>query len=117
MKFYSCPDTKSIITVLEDNGVPDKVAPIVPNSTDAAGEKHVPVVKQDGNKVTVSVGSVNHPMLKEHFIGWVVLETNKGFQVKYLKADDKPEAEFVLSDGEKVATAYSYCNLHGLWKD
>ena len=28
----------------------------------------------------------------------------------------KPEAVFVLAEGEEVVAAYEYCNLHGFWK-
>ena len=91
-------------------------ASVVPGTTDAAVEKHVPVVNADGNKVTVSVGSVAHPMLPEHFIEWILLVTDKGIQKKKLKPGDEPKAEFALLDGEKVVAAYEYCNLHKLWK-
>ncbi len=55
-------------------------------------------------------------MTAEHSIVFVALETSKGMQVKYLKADEKPVAEFVLAPGEEFVAAYAYCNLHGLWK-
>lgn len=92
-----------------------KMEEIIPGSTDAALEKHVPVISIDGNKVTVTVGEVAHPMLEEHHIAWVVLETESGFMQKKLDVTGEPKAEFVLS-GEKVVAAYEYCNLHGLWK-
>ena len=85
------------------------------NTSDGATEKHVPVVEIDGDKVTVKIGEVTHPMLPEHHIEWIILETKKGFQIKYLEAGDAPEATFVVADDEPVA-AYEYCNLHGLWK-
>ena len=72
-------------------------------------------VTVDGSKVTVQVGEVEHPMLPEHFIQWIVLETAQGYQVKKLNAGDKPVAEFVVSEGDKAVAAYEYCNLHGLW--
>jgi len=86
-----------------------------PNTTDAATEKHVPVVTVDGNKVTVNVGSAEHPMMEEHHISFIILETDKGVQRKDLDPAGKPEAEFVLLDGEKPVAAYEYCNLHGFW--
>ena len=88
---------------------------LVPNTTDAAGEKHVPVVSANGSIVNVKVGSVEHPMLEAHYIQFIVLETEAGFYAKYLTPSDKPEASFVLADGEKAVAAYEYCNLHGLW--
>ena len=83
---------------------------------DAAAEKHVPVVSIDGNAVTVKVGEVEHPMTEAHLIDTIILETTNGYQVKALTAADKPEATFVLADGEAAVAAYEYCNLHGLWK-
>jgi superoxide reductase len=88
---------------------------LTPNTTDAANEKHVPVVSQEGNVVTVKVGSVTHPMLDVHYIEWIVLETTNGYQVKNLKPGQEPEATFVLAEGEEVVNAYEYCNLHSLW--
>ena len=72
-------------------------------------------IKINGNTVTVKIGEVTHPMLPEHHIEWIILETKKGVQIKYLEAGDAPEAKFELVDDEAVA-AYEYCNLHGLWK-
>ena len=89
---------------------------MIPGTTDAAVEKHVPVVNVEGNKVIVSVGSVTHPMLPEHYIEWIVLATNKGIQKKLLKPGEEPKAEFALLDGEKVEGAWEFCNLHKLWK-
>ena len=84
------------------------------NTTDGAHEKHVPVIEQDGENVIVKVGSVEHPSLPAHYIGWILLETEQGFQIHYLKPGMKPEAVFKVS--EKVVAAYEYCNLHGLCK-
>ena len=89
---------------------------IQPNTTDAAGEKHVPVIEQNGQTVTVTVGSVEHPMLDAHYIQWILLETKQGRQRKTLKPGDKPVATFALTEGDTVVAAYEYCNLHGLWK-
>ena len=86
------------------------------NSTDAAGEKHVPVITVDGNKVHVVVGSVLHPMTEEHSIQFIALETKQGVQRKALLPTDQPVADFVLAEGDEVVAAYEYCNLHGLWK-
>lgn len=93
-----------------------KMTELVPNTTDAATEKHVPVIEVSGNEVTVKVGSVEHPMLPEHHIAFIILETTEGTQKKFLSVDGKPEAKFVLAEGEKVVAAYEYCNLHGFWK-
>ena len=86
---------------------------VTPNTTDGAYEKHVPVIEQTGDHVTVKVGSVAHPMLDVHYIEWIVLETATGYQKHDLKPGDKPEAHFAVT--EPVVAAYEYCNLHGLW--
>ena len=86
------------------------------NTTDAAQEKHVPQVTVDGNKISVKVGSVAHPMTEAHLIQWIYLQTKRGGQYVHLTANDKSEAEFILADGDEPIAAYEYCNLHGLWK-
>lgn len=70
-KFYICEHCKNIITKVKDSGVPvmccgQKMTEIVPGTTDAAAEKHVPVYQVEGNCVTVHIGSAEHPMLPEH---------------------------------------------------
>ena len=89
---------------------------LVPGTSDEAVEKHLPVASVEGNKVSVVVGSVEHPMLEEHFIEWIAIETSNGMQRRFLKAGDAPKAEFLLADGEECVAVYAYCNLHGLWK-
>ena len=86
------------------------------NTTDAAQEKHVPQVTVDGKKVFVKVGNVEHPMTDAHLIQWIYLQTKRGGQYVHLSATDKPEAEFVVADGDEPVAAYEFCNLHGLWK-
>jgi superoxide reductase len=112
MKFYVGNDMLGNKVVCEESQVKELVA----NSTDAANEKHIPVVTVDGNKVTVVVGEVEHPMTEAHLIQWIVLETKKGSQKKVLSATDAPRAEFTLEEGDEAVAAYEYCNLHGLWK-
>lgn len=119
-KFYICTHCGNIIAKVKDAGVPvmccgQKMQELIPNTTDAAQEKHVPQVKVEGNKVIVDVGSVTHPMLEAHYIEWISIQTNLGNQRKVLKPNDAPHAEFALLDGEKLEAVYEYCNLHGLW--
>ena len=117
MKFYQCKDCGSIVILGEPNVCCiNGWEELLPNTTDAAGEKHVPVIDTDGKTVTVKVGSVEHPMLAAHYIMWIVLETNQGYQKKELKPGEKPVAQFALAEGETAVAAYEYCNLHGLWK-
>ena len=117
MKFYISSEGQVVVaSVNQANQSGEGFKELQANVTDAAGEKHVPVVKVEGNKVTVSVGSVAHPMLEEHFINWVALETKKGSQVRNLLPGENPEAVFAISEDDEVVAAYEYCNLHGLWK-
>lgn len=120
-KFYICEHCGNIIAKVKDAGVPvmccgQKMKEIVPGTTDAAVEKHMPVCKVEGNLVTVTVGSVEHPMQEEHYIEWVSLQTKQGNQRKVLNPGDKPTVSFALCDGDEVEAVYAYCNLHSLWK-
>lgn len=119
-KFYYCKHCKKVLLLLVDSGTPticcgEEMELLTANTTDAAQEKHVPVIKIDGDKVEVTVGSVPHPMVPEHYITFIYLLTEKGFRVSSLKPGDEPKAEFNVA-GDKVVAAYEYCNLHGLWK-
>ncbi|MDR1495375.1 MAG: desulfoferrodoxin [Clostridiales Family XIII bacterium] len=120
MKFYRCNHCGNIFDVIQDA----KVVPIccgepmellVANTTDAAREKHVPVVERDGDKVTVKVGSVPHPMIEEHYIQWIVIAQGNVTQRAALAPAEVPEATFTVDDVNAPLRAYEYCNLHGLW--
>ena len=108
MKFYKIDD--QIIISDKDLSVGEE---LVPTTTDGAHEKHVPVIEVNGDEVKVSVGSVEHPSLEAHYIELIVLVTESGMQMKWLKPGMKPEAIFYTK--EKVIAAFEYCNLHGLW--
>ena len=119
LKVYRCNVCGNIIVKVVDSKVPvvccgKPMTELVANTTDAAQEKHVPAVRVEGNEVIVRIGSIDHPMVEEHFIQFVIVETESGFQVKYLEPNNEPEARFVVN--EKVVAVYEYCNLHGLWK-
>ena len=87
---------------------------LVPNTVEASGEKHIPVVRLENDRIVVEVGSVTHPMVEEHYIGWIQLVTDAGSQRKYLEPNQAPQAVFLLGE-EKPLAVYAYCNLHGLW--
>ncbi|MCD8110805.1 MAG: desulfoferrodoxin [Clostridiales bacterium] len=121
LKFYICEHCGNIIMKVKDKGVPvmccgQKMKAIIPGTTDAAAEKHVPDYKVERNLVKVNVGSVDHPMLPEHYIEWIALKTKQGVQIKELQPGEKPAAAFTLSEGDAVEAVYAYCNLHSLWK-
>ncbi len=120
-KFCYCEQCGNIVEMIQDSGAPltccgQKMKQLVPGSVDASLEKHVPVYRLIGSIVKVTVGSVEHPMVPEHFIGWIVLKTNHSIQRKILSPANSPEATFTLNQGEHIESIYAYCNLHGLWK-
>lgn len=120
-KFFICEKCGNIVAAVKESGVPimccgQKMTKIEPGTTDAAVEKHVPVYQVEGNIVRVTVGSVEHPMLPEHYIEWISLQTKTGNQRKALKPGDAPTACFAICDGDEVEAVYAYCNLHSLWK-
>ena len=121
MKFYRCEVCGQIVAVVKKKPCPvmccgKPMQEIVTGSVDASVEKHVPVLVRDGGKVTVSVGSVAHPMAEEHYIEWIALKTKQGNQRKALRPGDEPKACFCICEGDEIEAVYAYCNLHGLWK-
>jgi superoxide reductase len=117
-RFFKCNKCGNVVVKLVDSGVPvvccgEKMEELVPNTVDASGEKHMPVVTLIGDgRIKVEVGSVPHPMTEEHHIAFIYVETERGGIHVDLK--DKPEAEIYVGD-ENVVAVYEYCNLHGLW--
>ena len=109
MKFYK--DGK---TILEATNGEANLEELKVRSVDAAVEKHVPVVKIEGDLVTVTVGEVIHPMVDNHYIEFILIETKNGVQRKNLKPGDEPVATFKLVN-DTFIKAYAYCNLHGMW--
>lgn len=115
-KFFRCRHCGNVIQKVVDKKVPvvccgEKMEELVPNTVDASGEKHLPVVTKTGeNTIKVEVGSVAHPMLPEHHIAFIYVETENGGVRVDLK--DLPEAEICVKNPIEV---YEYCNLHGLW--
>ena len=120
MKFFKCRHCGKIIAVVNERNVPticcgEPMSEMVPNTSDGAVEKHVPVYEVKDNVVTVTVGEVKHPMMENHYIEWVAIETNFGNQRKILKPGEEPVAKFALLEGEKVIRVVEHCNLHGLY--
>ena len=121
LKFYRCAHCGQMIAIVKKTGVPviccgEPMQEIIPGTTDAATEKHVPVFSVRCGKVNVTVGSVEHPMTAEHYIEWIALQTKQGNQRKALKPGDEPKACFSICSGDEVEAVYAYCNLHSLWK-
>ena len=84
------------------------------NTTDAAREKHVPVIERTDGGIRVTVGSVAHPMQEQHLIEWIELIADGRAYQQFLAPGDAPEATFPIQ-ADRV-TAREFCNLHGLWK-
>lgn len=121
MKFYICKHCGNIVAMVKEGGgtitcCGEAMTEIIPGTTEAATEKHIPVYEVKDGKVYVTVGAVEHPMLEAHYIEWIAVETTGGNQRKALKAGQEPKAVFALCEGEEVKAVYAYCNLHGLWK-
>ena len=120
MKFYRCGHCGNIMTLLTSGGVPviccgEKMRQMRAGSVEASLEKHIPVYSVEKQIVRVQIGVAPHPMEQEHWIEWIVLETNYGYSVRHLYPGNKPEAVFALVQGETVKGIYEYCNIHGLW--
>lgn len=119
-KFYRCCHCGNLVGLIENASVPliccgEPMEELKANTTDAAREKHVPVVTGKGDHIRVCVGDVDHPMEENHLIQWIYLQTKRGGQRKELRPDEKPETNFCLVDDGPIAV-FAYCNQHGLWK-
>ncbi len=118
-KVLRCEGCGKMVITLKDSTCPTKccgepMTELTANTTEAAVEKHVPVVTRESNKILVNVGSADHPMIPEHYIEWIALVSDKGFRIAYLEPGQQPCVECL--EDEKVEAVYAYCNLHGLWK-
>lgn len=119
-KFYICRHCGNLVGMVQSAGVPvtccgQKMEPLLPNTAEASGEKHLPVAEVVGDTVLVTVGEKMHPMEEAHSILWVYLETDKGGHRRLLEKGREPYATFHLA-GEKPLAVYAFCNLHGLWR-
>lgn len=120
LQVYKCEVCGNMVEVIHEGagqlvccGQPMKM--LEENTTDAATEKHVPVIEKTANGVRVKVGSVDHPMEEKHYIEWVQVILKDGTSLrKFLKPGETPAAEFAGVSGD--VTAREYCNIHGLWK-
>lgn len=121
LKFYFCRHCGKIVAMVKDTQVPticcgEEMRELIPGTSDGIAEKHVPVIKVTGNTVTVTVGSKIHPSETEHYIEWILLQTDKGLQQKWLSPGNAPQVDFAVMTGERVEAAYEFCNIHRLWK-
>ena len=119
LQVYKCEICGNIVEMLHEGagqlvccGQPMKL--YEENTVDAAKEKHVPLVEKTDDGFKVSVGSIAHPMVEEHYIEWIEIIADGKAYSQFLKPGQMPEAVFAI-DAEQV-TVREYCNLHGLWK-
>ncbi|TCS81856.1 desulfoferrodoxin [Pectinatus cerevisiiphilus] len=116
--FYRCERCGNIVALINNGGgtlscCGQPMTKLEANTTDAAQEKHVPVVAKKDGKIEVAVGSTLHPMQAEHYIQWIALVADSRVRIQFLKPGEEPKAEFC---GAESGSVYEYCNLHGLWK-
>lgn len=118
-KFLRCEICGNLVGMIEDRGPTvvccgQPMTELKANTADAAQEKHVPACVREGDVLTVSVGSVPHPMIPEHYIGWIAAAQGAVTQRVTLDHTGEPKATFRLTDDGPV-NVYAWCNLHGLW--
>lgn len=119
---YLCQHCGNLAALLEDRGAKlyccgQPMERLAPEKGMGAAEKHAPIWSEEDGKVTVTVGTAEHPMTEEHFIEWIVLESEKMVQYARLTPSDAPRAVFALGEGDRVKAVYAVCNQHGLWRD
>lgn len=121
MKLFKCKKCGQIVMKVEEKpcGIfccGEEMEEMIPNSTDASAEKHIPVYEVKDSRVYVKVGAEEHVMTPEHHIAWILLKTNRGIMLRKLDLDKGPTMVFTMCEKEEVEEVYEYCNLHGLWK-
>lgn len=118
VRFYICPICGNVIGLIDGDmsrivccGRP--MERMEANTTDASVEKHVPTYEKIDDEIVVKVGSVEHPMEKDHYIMWIAqVSDNKTIRVR-LYPEQSTETRFPYMPGSGI---YAYCNKHGLWK-
>lgn len=118
IKFYVCKYCGKLIRVLNTNNTKticcgEEMKELVANSVDASLEKHKPVVEIVENELLIKVGSIFHPMTKDHYIQWIIVNNDERCYEVELFPEQDPVVRIPLL---RNATIYAYCNLHGLWK-
>ena len=117
-EFLKCEACGNLVGVVENEGVEiyccnEPMVKLIPNTVDAATEKHLPFVQKDGSELIVTVGEVLHPMTDAHYISWICVARGKRTERMALDKTGDPVATFSI--GNDDATIYAFCNLHGLW--
>ena len=120
--FYLCEKCGNVILKVRDSGMKpyccgSVMTLLVPETREGElGDKHLPVIKREGNELHIQVGSTMHPHTEDHYIEWVCVYTNCGSTFVYPSKKNDPVVTVTLKDGEEVEGVYVFCNIHGLWK-
>jgi len=117
--FYRCKVCGNIMVLFLHGKVVKKcceqaMTKLEPNISHNADEEHIPVVTKENGTLHVEIGATLHPMLPEHFIELIAMDSANTTEISYLKPSYEPKADF--KDGSFTGTVYEYCNIHGLWK-
>lgn len=117
-QFYKCSVCGNIVGLIENGGgtlvcCGQAMEELVPNSVDAAQEKHVPAARRQGGTLVVEVSRIPHPMTAEHHIAWIAVAQGDTTHRVTLDKTGQPRADFCVGEGPLFV--YAYCNLHGLW--
>ena len=109
-----CNKCGALVKILKDcpdiNCCGEEMKVVIPNSVDAADEKHVPNYEVKDGYIYVTV---NHVMEEEHYIEWICLVREGKECCKYLNPGQEAKVQFKYEPGSVI---YAYCNKHGLWK-
>jgi len=119
LDMYVCEICGNMIETIRVGAIPlvccgEPMTPLKEQTADSTKEKHVPVVEKIDGGFKVTVGSVPHPMVEDHYIEWIEIIAGEKAYRQFLKPGDEPEATFCINADEIIAR--EHCNLHGLWK-
>ena len=118
VKFYVCPICGNVIGLIDGDikhmrCCGQEMKEMKANEQEGATEKHIPVYEKVEDEIAVRVGSVEHPMEKDHYIMWIAQVTENQTTRIRLYPEQSTLVRFKYIPG---ATLYAYCNKHGLWK-
>ncbi len=118
-EIYKCPICGNIVQLTHVGGgtlvcCGKPMELLSEKNSDEGLEKHLPVAIFEGGVLKINIGSIDHPMLEEHYIEWIECIVDGNVFRKYLSPNDKPYAEFSARE-EKNVKIRAYCNVHGLW--
>ena len=121
LNFEYCPICGNLIEKIEDHQIPlmccgQKLESLIPNSTDAAVEKHLPVIRLTETELVVDVAEVTHPSIASHWIPWVVIQTPTQVIRQSFEPGETPTVTLPRPEAGTLVRVYAYCNLHGLWE-